>query len=77
MKHYVVALDESGSPIQNMHLFYSGIEQGQVTKDWSEAVEVCGGQNALLERGPMWLGRPMTKVGGFEVVSEREIDDGM
>lgn len=72
MKHYVVALDSAGSPIQNMHLFYSGIERGQVTRNWYEAIEICGSQNALLERGPMWLGRHLTKVAAFEVVSEQE-----
>ena len=69
MKHYVVALEESGRPIHNVDIATTDGETKESTEDWSEAMSVCGMLNSYHRKGDTLAGK---RVGGYEVVSESE-----
>jgi hypothetical protein len=67
MKHYVVALDDTGSPIHNVDIATTDGEPKESTEDHREALSFCGMLNHYYNRGDELAGK---KVGGYEVVSE-------
>jgi len=67
MRHFVVALDEAGSPIRNMDITTTDGEPKDSTEDHQEALTFCGMLNHYYEHGELLDGRV---VGGYEVVSE-------
>jgi len=67
MRHYVVALDDCGSPIFNMNIDGPDGAGMPWTESWKEATTYCGMLNDAMKPTDRLGGK---SVGGFEVVSE-------
>lgn len=67
MRHYVVAMNDSGSPIFNMDIDGPDGVSKPWTDNWKEATAYCGMLNDSMKVGDRMGGKPL---GGFEVVTE-------